>query len=676
MGTAKNQEGDHAAAIHFLERTLDLEPAHVATHSNLGIALKHIRFLEKALASQRNALVLDPSFFDGIRNLAMCLQELSRDQEALNFLQFALQVKPDNPEALSLYGVILGALHRTDEAAIAHKKAIAQHPSLGEALNNLGVALLQSMKTSAALTITHRSLVIQPKNPEGWLNLGTLLLRLGHNDRALHAFEAAITLQPHEARGYLGRAATLKSDREFRLAAGYLERAIQLAPEMTFTLVQAAYCRSKAFEWGPMRDDIKRIKKEIADGHSIDNPFPLLTCLDDSRLHLLAARSYTRKAYPEIANDAAKGPQAIQGKIRIGYFTSDLDVQHPVLKNLYPLIEQHDRSRFALFCFDNSRSGEVVVRELFDEVVHVRSMTAREIAALARQKNIHIAIDLNGHTEDGRTDVFAARAAPLQINFLGYPGSMGSTYHDFIIADDYVIPMGQEHFYSEKILRLPSFFMPYDFLANRIRKPVGLQRKDYGLPEEGFIYCSFNEFHKITEATFHSWITILKQTEDSVLWLAKRGDIGIHTIQSMMRLAGISPERIIEAHRVESPQEHHARLALADLMLDTFPYNAHTTACDAIFAGLPLLTRAGQSFASRVSGSLLSEIGVPSLIATSSLEYVEKAILLAKEPQHYRAVRKAIKAGVDRIPPPAIYARNFEALLENLGRPTVSQGGA
>lgn len=672
MGTAKTQEGAHEEAIRFLKRTLVLDPTHAATHSNLGIGLKDSHCLEKALASQRNALVLDPSFFDGIRNLAMTLKGLERALEALYFTQVALHLRPESPEILSLKGVVLGALCRMEEAIGHQRHAIILDPSHDEAHSNLGVGLLQMMRSNAALAITKRALLIQPKNPETWLNLGTSKLSVNDHEGSLGALSAAIALKPGQAEAYLVRGSCLQSIRKYRSAALFFERAHQVNPLLAGALSHALYCRSKTLEWVPMGTLLTQIKQAAAQCNPLDGPFPLLTCLDDPKLHLLSARSYARKAYSEIVSDDARGSQVIQGKIRIGYITADLHALHPVLKNLYPLLHEHDRSRFELFCFDNSSTGDIAARELFDEVLQVRSMAGYEVAAWARRKKVDIAIDLNGYTEDGRTDVFAARAAPIQINYLGYPGSMGSTFHDFIIADEYVIPLGHEHFYSEKVLRLPSFFMPYDLLGNAPDRPIQVQRKDYGLPEEGFIYCSFNEFHKITEATFHSWVTILKETDHSVLWLAKRGDID--TIKSMMGLAGVAPERIIEAHRVESPQEHHARLALADLMLDTFPYNAHTTACDAISAGLPLLTQAGQSFASRVSGSLLSEIGAPSLITSCSLEYVEKAILLAKDPQHYRAVREAIEAGVDRIPPPTVYARNLEALFESLVRPTASQG--
>jgi predicted O-linked N-acetylglucosamine transferase (SPINDLY family) len=225
-------------------------------------------------------------------------------------------------------------------------------------------------------------------------------------------------------------------------------------------------------------------------------------------------------------------------------------------------------------------------------------------------------------------------------------------------------------------MRLPHFFMPYDLRANQSTTFPQIHRKDYGLPEKGFIYCSFNDFHKITEDIFHSWIQILQGTDNTVLWLATRGDIGIDAIKAMVSHAGIDPERIIKAHRVESPEEHHARLALADLMLDTFPYNSHTTACDAISVGLPLLTLTGHSFASRVSGSLLSEIGVPSLITSSVSEYVEKAMSLAKDPEHYKTVREAIEVGVGRMVSPDVYARNLEVLLENLLRRSTPQGSA
>lgn len=672
MGTALTQKGDHEKAIRQLLRALALDPTHAATYSNLGIALKDSNRSEKALQVQKNGLVLEPALFDSLRNLAMTLSALKRPREAFALIKLAHQVGPERPEALSFKGVVLGALQRMDEAVHALKIAIILAPFDAEAHNNLGVSLLQIQKTTSALIITRRSLFIEPKNPEAWLGLGMALSQVDQNERALLAFDAAIALGPHLAPAYVARATSLGAQRNHNKAVIDLERAHQIDPAMAGALGQALYCRSKTLEWNSEQALIRQIKSEILDCKSINNPFPLLTRLDDPHLHLLAARTHARKAFPERENNESSWLGQTKGKIRIGYFTSDLIEVHPVFKNLHPLLQQHDRSRFEIFCFDISRSGEIVARDLFDEVVHVRSLSDREVAKIARKRTIDIAIDLNGYTEDARTDIFAARAAPIQINYLGYPGTMGSTFHDYIIADDYVIPRGKENFFTETVLRLPSFFMPYDLRANRSRNLPKVRREDYGLPEKGFIYCSFNDYHKITESTFHSWISILQQTDHSVLWLATRGDIGIHEIRARMKHAGIDSERIVEAHRVDSPEEHHARLTLADLMLDTFPYNSHTTACDAISVGLPLLTHAGTSFASRVSGSLLSKAGIPSLITSSISEYEARAIGLALDPQLYQTVRLAVETAADRMPSPELYARHLESLFEQLVRPSFS----
>jgi predicted O-linked N-acetylglucosamine transferase (SPINDLY family) len=284
------------------------------------------------------------------------------------------------------------------------------------------------------------------------------------------------------------------------------------------------------------------------------------------------------------------------------------------------------------------------------------------MAGRARDQAVDIAVDLNGYTEGSRVGIFAHRAAPVQINYLGYPGTMGTSFHDFIVADAHVIPPSEEAVFSEKVLRLPHFLMPYDFRLAGEHPTPSAERKVFELPENAFVFCSFNDFHKISEEMLASWIEILHKTQNTVLWLAVRGDVPEHQIRECFESGGIERERLILARRVASHPQHLARLRLADLMLDTFPYNSHTTACDALKSGLPVLTLRGESFQSRVCGSLLNQIDANYLITSSFAEYKHKAIELAGNSKKFASIRDAYRKGRARLPPPADYARSLERL--------------
>jgi protein O-GlcNAc transferase len=666
MGTALTQEGAHQDAISALKRALFINPTHAATYSNLGIAIKDSGEPTKALRLQRMGLALDPALFEALRNLALTLRLLKRPHEALSFSEIAVHLAPGSPEALSLQGNLLFDLDHKDRALHVLRAAITLHPADPETYANLGAALLKTRKIDAALITTERSRLLQAKNPECWVNLGLIHHQAERTERALQSFDAAIALDPGLAPGYSGRAICLKSCGKFFEAADFLMRARKIDQNLSASVGLALYCWSKTLAWQPINELLRWVRKELANGNAIDNPFPLLTRVDDPRIHLLSARTYSRKAYPEREQNQPAFTARSRKKIRLAYFTSDLQPLHPVYKNLLPLLKAHDRSQFELYCFYSDNPETLATPELFDHVIPIQLVSGEEVARKAQEFGIDIAIDLNGYTEGERTDVFAARVAPLQINYLGYPGTMGSTYHDFIIADAHVIPEGSETFYSERVLRLPSFFMPYDLRANQATNVKKVHKARYGLPEDAFIYCSFNDFHKITEETFNAWLEILQGSDQSILWLATRGGLGIEALKNMFDEAGIDPRRLIEAHRVESAEEHHARLALADLMLDTFPYNSHTTACDAISVGLPLLTRSGRSFASRVSASLLATSGLDSLITENLSEYVETAIALSKDSKRYTALRQKVLEAPNQIPSIKAYTRAFESLMAGL----------
>jgi predicted O-linked N-acetylglucosamine transferase (SPINDLY family) len=352
-------------------------------------------------------------------------------------------------------------------------------------------------------------------------------------------------------------------------------------------------------------------------------------------------------------------------KIRIGYFSADLRV-HPVASLIAGLFERHDRSKFEItaFAFGPETNDAMVARlaKAFDRFVDVRQKSNIEVAALTRELGIDIAVDLNGFTAHRRTEIFVLRAAPIQINFLGYPGTLGAQFMDYLIADGTVIPRAQQAHYAEKIVYLPNSFMPFDSsyaVSERI-----FTREEVGLPSRGFVFCCFNNNHKILPAVFDRWMRILSRVEGSVLWLSQANATAVGNLRKEAERRGTAGGRLIFAERMESLPEHLARLKAADLFLDTFPYNAHATAMDALWAGVPLLTYAGESFASRVAASLLCTAGLPQFIAGSPAQYEERAVEFATDPTGLDEARRKLAQRVSPLFDTETYTRNLEAAYE------------
>jgi predicted O-linked N-acetylglucosamine transferase (SPINDLY family) len=398
------------------------------------------------------------------------------------------------------------------------------------------------------------------------------------------------------------------------------------------------------------------------------NPFFLLPLCDSPTLQQRAAVRWVSAQCP---SDAAVVPIATRhhaAPIHIGYFSADYH-EHATSYLIAQLLELHDRSRFRVSCISFGPPSEGAMRKRLvagcDDFIDVRGQSDASIALLARSRGIDIAVDLKGFTQDNRIGIFAHRAAPLQVNFLGYPGTMGAPFIDYIIADPVVIPESLQHLYTEKIIRLPHSYQVND--AARAIAAVSVTRSELNLPHTGFVFCCFNNAYKILPAMFDRWMRILSRVDGSVLWLLGDNPGMIHNLQREAAARGIAPERLIFADRIDVPH-HLARHRAADLFIDTLPCNAHTTGSDALWAGVPLLTCAGDSFAARVAASLLRAIGLPELIAETPERYEEMAIHYARHPDLLSDIRRRLNQ--NRLTEPLFdtprYCRDLEAALAGI----------
>jgi predicted O-linked N-acetylglucosamine transferase (SPINDLY family) len=390
----------------------------------------------------------------------------------------------------------------------------------------------------------------------------------------------------------------------------------------------------KSGSWSDLSGSVEEISKRVLVGEKVTSPFIMLALNDNASLHKQASEIFARNKYPEnpILGPIPKHPK--KEKIRIGYFSADFK-NHAVSILTAELFELHDKDRFEIIAFSFGVDDKSPIRsrlsQAFSQFIDVRGMSDLDIAKLSRELRVDIAVDLSGYTSDNRTGIFSYRAAPIQVNWLGYPGTIGANFMDYIVADKTIIPAQSEQFYTEKVVSLPDTYIVDD--SKRLASSRVFTRAELGLPENVFVFCCFNNDYKFNPQVLDAWARILLQVKNSVVWISENNQSFKGNITAEFNQRGIDSSRVIFAQRQDLMADHLARYALADLFLDTCPYNAHTTALDSLKAGIPVLTLMGQSFASRVAASLLRAVGLPELIANTWEEYEALAIELAMSPQ-------------------------------------------
>jgi len=511
---------------------------------------------------------------------------------------------------------------------------LAIHPIIPEAQNNLCACLLKLHDPLVSLDHADRAIALKPDYVEAWLNRGAALNDLRRHEEALASCERAIELKPDYAEAWSNRGNALRDLQRHEEALASFDRSIELKPDADYILGDLVHTQMKICRWTNLDDRCRTLESRLLAGDPASNPFAVLGLFDDPQLQKRCAEIYARRKFSFRSELGPIGRIRKKDKIRVGYFSMDFR-EHPVAHLVAELIETHDRNRFEIYGFSFGRNtGDSMRKRLegaFDKFLEVSHLSEPNIARLARDHEIDIAIDLGGYTQDSRPAIFAHRAAPIQINYLGFPGTMGTEHLDYFIGDRVTVTDENIGHFSEKII-----FLPNSFQANPSSRPIGSRepsRASYGLPESGFVFCCFNNVWKITPDVFKLWVSILQKVTGSVLWLQDCGDTAKRNLSRELESAGIGADRIVFAGRLPYLSDHLSRYRLADLFLDTFPYGAHTTASDALWAGLPVLTRSGQSFASRVAGSLLHSVGLPELVTHTTEQYESLAIELANNPE-------------------------------------------
>ena len=696
-GATFNDLREHEKAISDFDKSISLNSDYPEPRLNKGRALARLMRFQEACAAFDEALALKPDLAEAWLGRGNVLFELRRPDEAFAALDKALALKPNLAEAWLGRGNVLFELRRPDEAFAAFDKALALKPDLAEAWLGRGNTLSELRRPDEAFIAFDKALALRPDLAEAWLGRGNTLSELKRPDEAFVAFDEALALRPDLAEAWAGRGALLAQLKRHDEAFAHFDKALALKPdwaEMWFTCgnlytdlnlyekALAAYdkalgirpdipglrgmhlnAKMRQCDWTNIHAESEQVILSIRSGNAAIPPFNFLSISSSPADQLQCARLWVAEKFPPKGIITPKHERYQHDRIRVAYMSDE--IRHHAIGFLTAgMFECHDRSRFDItaISYGPNDDSEVSIRlkSAIEHFVDARNQSDDEIAALVKSSEIDLLVDLKGHIQGGRPDILARRVAPLQINYLGYTGTMGAAYVDYIVADKVVIADNQKAFYSEKIC-----FLPYSYQSNDNKRQISeraYKRTEVGLPENGFVFCCFNNNFKILPDVFDCWMRILTQLDDSVLWLLEDNKEAAINLKNEAARRGIDPARLIFAARLPVA-EHLSRHRCADLFLDTLPYNAHTTASDALWAGLPVLTQIGETFPGRVAASLLTAVGLAELITSTPQAYEDLAIELATNRERLAAIKH--KLATNRLRTPLFdtqqYTRHIEA---------------
>lgn len=664
---------------------LESEPGNFDALHSMGVICYQAGRLMEAERLIADAIAVKPEAHDAIYNRACLLAKLDRIEEALGAFETAIALKPDYLEALVNRGSLLARMGRPSEALECFDRVLSFRSDIAEIWSNRAGALLSLARLEEAADAARQALTIKPGYADAWKIYGNALAELRRYGEAQAALEKACTLASGDSDVWLRHGSVLQNLRRLGEAQAAYDRAISLAPDnfparaaranlffeverfeeaaADYAAIESgdpnrpsyisgylAFCRLKVCDWQGLDEARAGIAAGVREGLFVIDPMGHSAFSSSAESQLHCARIWTREKFPPIGAPYWTAPQYQHERIRIAYVSSDFRT-HAVASLIAGVIDRHDRTKFEVtgvsYGVNDKSTMRTRLEQAFERFIDIRDMEDADVLAKLKELEIDIAVDLTGYTGVSRTGLFARRIAPVQVNYLGFPSTMGAGYMDYIIGDRTVIPPEDVDHYDEKVVWLPDQYQAND--RKRAIAPRIPSRAEEGLPEKGFVFCCFNNNHKITPEMFSIWMRLLAQTEGSVLWLYQDNSAAARNLRREAEARGISGSRLIFASRVE-PMDHLARHALADLFLDTLPYNAHTTASDALWAGVPLVTSPGTAFPGRVAKSLVTAAGLPELAAPALEAYEALALTLARDPKKLGAIKDKILRNRDSCP--------------------------
>jgi predicted O-linked N-acetylglucosamine transferase (SPINDLY family) len=628
---AAQQAGNLAEAETHFRAILSVDKKNFGVLHALGVIQGQRGHFAEAEKSLARAVKINPRSAEAFANLGLVLVKMGQAARAAASYERALAINPDFALALSNFSAVLRQMGRADAALRHAERAIALRPTSADAVNNRGNALFDLQRFEESRAAYDKALELAPNMTEAWFGRARSCAALHQLPDALTAFQKVVALDPHLTAAWCGLADACYDAKRYAEALAAYDKVLALEPDGDMIAARRLHSKMQLCDWSDFERSCTAVVAAIANDRPAALPFDLLAFPLSAQQQLKSIRAYARTRHPAHPSPLWRGEVYAHDRIRIAYLSSDFH-DHATAHLMAGVFERHDRSRFetTAFSFGPPDDGEMRRRltSAFDRFIDVRQSSDETIAALVREMEIDIAVDLKGFTTYARTGVFARRPSPIQAAYLGFPATMGTSYIDYIVADAVVIPPAEQSAYAEKVV-----YLPYSYQANDARQVTADRiptRRDCGLPERGFVFCSFNNTFKITPDVFAVWMRILRRVEGSVLWLFEGNADAPENLRREAQAHGVSPDRLVFAPRA-SHADHLARHALADLFLDTLPCNAHTTASDALWAGLPVLTCAGTTFAGRVAASLLNAIGLSELTVHSLADYEELAVRLAHD---------------------------------------------
>ena len=617
LGLVHFRHNDFDGAIRLIGEALARDPANPIYHGNLGNVLKDAGRRSDAMAAYRRALEIDPSYGEIHNNLGFLLQSSGRIDEAIHHYRNAIRLQPANYRA---------------------------HYNLGNALHVSG-------KSEVAVAAFQEAARLNPDFTNAWDHLGTVLQRIGRPAEAESAYRRWTELRPGSADAF--HALGLELQRQNRLDEAFAAflRALALRSDFLPAMASALWIAQRVCNWPAVAEYSDPVLHRAPEEPNAMSPFQLMSLPGATRATSLAhARALSATIAPAagMPHDRARFDE--QSRLRLGYLSSDFH-GHPVAYLVAEIFELHDRERFEVFLFSYGPDDGSAMRHRLesgcDRFVDVAALSDDAAAERIRDESIQILVDLKGYTADDRPGIAARRPAPIQVNWLGFPGTMGADWIDYLIADPIIVPPEHDRDYAERVVRLPRCYQPND--RRRPTGTAGLTRAACGLPQTAFVFCCFNQSYKIEPKLFAVWMRLLQGVRDSVLWLLEENRWAKENLADEAERQGVARERIVFA-AVRPLAEHLARYALADLVLDTFPYTSHTTGSDALWAGCPMVTVTGETFASRVATSLLANVDLEALIARSFAEYEALALGLARDPARLDSLQRHLREHRDTLP--------------------------
>jgi protein O-GlcNAc transferase len=690
-------------ALVAYDKALSLKPDLEIAWLGRGNVFRNLKRYDEAFATYDKALSVKPGFEEAWVGRGDVLADLKRHDEALAAYDKALSIKPDLENAWVARGHVFWSLRNYEEALAAYDKALSIRPGLENAWLGRGNVLCDLKRYDEAFAAFDKALSIRPDLAEAWLGRGNVLTELERYDGAFAAYDKALSIKPDLAEAWLGRgnvlwdleryeealaafdkALSLKSDldgawvgrgnvftdlKRYDGAFAAYDKALSIRPGLEGIEGLRLYAKMNLCNWDDLDEEIGHLTAAIRAGKANSSPFALLSLTDSPDDHLRCAKAWVAAKIPQSSRASSRGVTHKHDRIRVGYVSPDLR-EHPVGYLTAGGFENHDADRFETCAFAIGPGDDSDLRKRLERSFHrfidCQHKNDSEVLQAISDAQIDILVDLAGHTQNARLQLFASSPAPIAVNYLGFAGTLGSKeLSNYIIADHIVLPDSNRQFFEEKVVRLPGSFMPRDNKGQAIGDALP-DRADHDLRPEWTVFCCFNNAYKINRSVFGCWMNILRSVDQSVLWLSDIGEIAKSNLRKEAKAAGVDPDRLVFAKRVASSSDHLARHRLADLFLDTLPYNAHTTASDALWAGLPVVTQIGNGFAGRVAASLLEAAGLPELITRTREEYEALAIDLALDRQKLQGFRERLQK--NRLTTPlfdaALYTKHLETAYE------------